>query len=137
MTKKYTDKEIIDGILRNDATIIEHFFFKECKPLFAYIVRSVFDGKQEINELINELYLYLQHDNWYKVRQFDYRSQLVTWISVVAIRFFQKKRALMIESDSIETLYEQNTFWHEANIGQERRMDVHNAIQKMTNERYR
>lgn len=137
MTKKYTDKEIIDGILRNDAMIIEHFFFKECKPLFAYIVRSVFDGKQEINELINELYLYLQHDNWYKVRQFDYRSQLITWISVVAIRFFQKKRALMIESDSIETLYEQNTFWHEANIGQDRRMDVHNAIQKMTNERYR
>ena len=133
----YTDREIIDGILANDERIIQHFFFRECKPLFAYIVRSVFDGRQEINELINELYLYLQHDDWYKVRQFDYRSKLITWISVVAIRFFQKKRALMIDSDSIETLYGQNTFWQETGISQDRRMDVRKAINQMPNERYR
>ena len=134
---KYTDQQIIEGILANDERIIQHFFFRECKPLFAYIVRSVFDGRQEINELINELYLYLQHDDWYKVRQFDYRSKLITWISVVAIRFFQKKRALMIDSDPIETLYDQNTFWQETGISQDRRMDVRKAINQMPNERYR
>jgi len=133
---KYTDKEIVDGILRNDSAIIEHFFFRECKPLFVYIIRSVFDGNQEINELVNELYLYLRHDDWYKVRQFDYRSKLITWISVVAIRFFQKKRALMIDSDPIETLYDQNTFWQETGISQDRRMDVRKAIAQMPNERY-
>lgn len=134
---KYTDKEIVDGILRNDSTIIEQFFFRDCKPLFVYIIRSVFDGNQEINELVNELYLYLRHDDWYKVRQFDFRSKLITWISVVAIRFFQKKRAMLIESDSIETLYEQNAFWHDADIDNDRRMDVRNAIAQMPNERYR
>lgn len=134
---KYSDKEIVDGILHNDNIVIEHFFFRECKPLFAYIVRGVFDGRQEINELINELYLYLQHDDWYKVRQFDYRSKLITWISVVAIRFFQKKRALMIDSDSIETLYGQNTFWQETGISHDRRIDVRKAIDQMPNERYR
>lgn len=133
----YTDKEIIDGILANDERIIQHFFFRECKPLFAYIVRSVFDGRQEINELINELYLYLQHDDWYKVRQFDYRSKLITWISVVAIRFFQKKRALMIDSDPIETLYDQNTFLQETSVNQDSGMDVRKAIDKMPNERYK
>ena len=134
---KYTDKEIVDGILRNDSTIIEQFFFRDCKPLFVYIIRSVFDGNQEINELVNELYLYLRHDDWYKVRQFDFRSKLITWISVVAIRFFQKKRAMMIDSDSIETLYEQNAFWHDADIDHDRRMDVRKAINQMPNERYR
>lgn len=134
---KYTDKEVIDGILRNDSAIIENFFFRECKPLFAYIIRSVFDGNQEINELVNELYLYLRHDDWYKVRQFDFRSKLITWISVVAIRFFRKKRALMIDSDSIETLYDQNTFWKETGISQDRRMDVRKAIAQMPNERYK
>ena len=133
----YSDKEIIDGILRNDSAIIEHFFFHECKPLFVYIIRSVFEGNQEINELVNELYLYLQHDDWNKVRQFDYRSKLITWISVVAIRFFQKKRALMIDSDPIETLYDQNTFWKETCVSQDRRMDVRKAIAQIPNERYR
>ena len=103
----YTDREIVDGILANDERIIQHFFFRECKPLFAYIVHSIFDGHVERNELINELFLYLKHDDWYKVRQFDYRSKLITWISVVAIRFFQKK------------------------------MDVRKAIDKMPNERYK
>ncbi len=134
---KYTDEEIVDGILRNDSAIIEHFFFRECKPLFAYIIRSIFDGNQEINELVNELYLYLRHDDWYKVRQFDYRSKLITWISVVAIRFFQKKRALMIDVEPIETLYNQNTLWHDYGVGQDKWLDVHNAIEKMPNERYR
>lgn len=132
----YTDREIVDGILANDERIIQHFFFRECKPLFAYIIHSIFDGHVERNELINELFLYLEHDDWYKVRQFDYRSKLITWISVVAIRFFQKKRALMIDSDSIETLYEQNTLWQETGISHDRRMDVRKAIDQMPNERY-
>ena len=133
----YTDREIVDGILANDDAMIEHFFFRECKPLLAYIIHGIFDGHVERNELINELFLYLKHDDWYKVRQFDYRSKLITWISVVAIRFFQKKRALMIDSDSIETLYEQNTLWQETGISHDRRMDVRKAIDQMPNERYR
>lgn len=133
----YTDREIVDGILANDERIIQHFFFRECKPLFAYIVHSIFDGHVERNELINELYLYLQHDDWYKVRQFDYRSKLITWISVVAIRFFQKKRALMIDSDSLETLYEKNTIWQETGTSHDRRLDVRKAIDQVPNERYR
>lgn len=133
---KYTDKQIVDGILQNDSAIIEHFFCRECKPLFAYIIRSVFDGNQEINELINELYIYLSHNDWYKVRQFDYRSKLITWISVVAIRFFQKKRALMIDSVPIETLYDQNILWKDIGTNQDRKMDVRKAITKMPNERY-
>lgn len=134
---QYSDRDIVEGILSNNPTIIEHFFFRECKPLFVYIIRSVFDGGQEINELVNEFYLYLQHDDWCKVRQFDYRSKLLTWMSVVAIRFFQKKRMLMIEFESIEALYDKNTHWHDPDTIQEHRMDVKTAINKMPNERYR
>lgn len=133
----YSDQQIVEGILANDEQMIQHFFFKQCKPLFTYIIHSIFDGNVERNELINELFLYLKHNDWHKVRQFDYRSQLTTWVSVVAIRFFQKKRAQLIENVPLETLYEQNTIWQDMHISQDHRMDVRKAIEQMPNERYR
>ena len=43
----------------------------------------------------------------------------------------------MIDSDSLETLYEQNTLWQETGSSHDRRMDVRKAIDQMPNERYR
>lgn len=56
---------------------------------------------------------------------------------MVAIRFFQKKRAQLIENVPLETLYEQNTIWQDMHISQDHRMDVRKAIEQMPNERYR
>ena len=44
---------------------------------------------------------------------------------------------MLIDLEPIETLYTQNTFWHDYGVGQDKWMDVHNAIEKMPNERYR
>ena len=100
-------------------------------------MRSIFDGKVNRDELVNELFIYLRENDWHKVRQFDFRSKLTTWISVVAIRFFQKKRIELIESESTDALLNTNSHLMDPSISHEMRMDIEGALAKMKNERYR
>lgn len=89
-----------------------------------------------LNELVNEFYLYVAADNWKKVRQFDFRSKLMTWISVVAVRFFQKKREVLIENNSSEAQIEQTRNLESYSMTVDETIDVRQAINKMPNERY-
>jgi RNA polymerase sigma factor (sigma-70 family) len=102
--------------------------------MFHYVIQKVFDYRVEKDELISELYLFLQADGWRKLRQFDYRSRLTTWLSVVTIRFFQKKRAGLIENNSLDTL-----IIEKADNSEERihwNLDVKNLVGQLPNERY-
>ena len=85
-----SDRELVDRLLIGDEEIVRYLFFDKCTPMFNYILHRFCPCQLDKNELINELYLYLQSDNWYKLRQFDFRSKLTTWLTVVAVRFFQK-----------------------------------------------
>lgn len=133
----YTDRQLVDGLTHNDKPIIEYFFCKKCSKLFSYIVYSVYNGMATLNELVNEFYLYVAADDWKKVRQFDYRSKLMTWIGVVAVRFFQKKRDLLIENSSCEPQKEQMKNSESYTMTIEQTMDVKEAIERMPNQRYR
>lgn len=136
-TPKYSDLQIVNGILNNDQTITQHFFLKECKPLFEYIAHAIFDDNVEHNELVSELFLYLQHNDWHKVRQFDFRSKLTTWVSVVAVRFFQKVRMQMIETTPIDSLNNQESIYKNAVENDKTYMALYRAIQQMPNPRYK
>lgn len=129
----YTDKQLVDGILKNDKPLIDYFFNEKCSKLFSYIVLNVFDRRIETNELVSELFLYLASNDWYKIRQFDFRSKLMTWVSVVAIRFFQKKREQLIENGPSEPLID---MIKEHNKTIEHQIDIHSALAKMKNQRY-
>lgn len=133
----YDDHALVDGILNNDGKLIEYFFKEKCSGLFAYIIVNIFDGNVDKQDLSQELFLYLAKNNWYKVRQFDFRSKLMTWVSVVAVRFFQKKRKELIEKTGSKPLKDE--IWQEQNraISDDRRMDLHTALAKMPNARYR
>lgn len=134
----YSDQKLVEGLLSNDHDIVEYFFYVKCSGMFAYVICNIFNGNVNRNELISEFYLYLSKDNWKKVRQFDYRSKLMTWTSVVAIRFFQKKRDVLIENESEESLCfrmkEETTTQIEV---LERQIDLRAAIKLMNNERYK
>ena len=132
-----TDKVIVDRLLANDQKMIEHFFYEKCTPMFTYIIRCVFDGKVEMDELISELFIMLQKDDWKKLRQFDFRSKLMTWMTMVAVRFFQKKRDTLIDSESSEALIPINKQQTNPSRNHELRMDIESALAKMKNERYR
>ena len=134
----YDDKQIVDGILSNDKQLIGYFFNKKCSKLLSYIILNVFDGHVDQRALVSELFLHLAKDDWYKVRQFDFRSKLMTWLSVVAIRFFQKKREELIEKCSSDAQNNKlQVEWHTPSLSIEQKMDNRAALQKMPNERYR
>ncbi len=133
----YTDEQLVFGIIHNDQPLIEYFFCKKCSKLFSYIVYSIYGGMATLNELVNEFYLYIAADNWRKVRQFDFRSKLMTWIGVVAVRFFQKKRDVLIESNSCEAQIEQMRNSDSYSMTIDETIDVRQAIKQIPNQRYR
>lgn len=136
-TKSFTDQEIIAQVVRNDRAMIEYLFCEKCSSLLSYIAYSIFDNRVDRRELISELFLYIAKDDWYKLRQFDFRSSLMTWMSVVATRFFQKKRDELLEKDSEEALLSKIKETHQPYSSKERKMDVRNALEKMKNARYK
>ena len=87
MNNRFSDKELVEGILNNNNEIIVYFFFEQCMPMFRDIKHRVY-RKADMNGLISEFYIYLHADNWHKLRQFDYRIALMSWISIIAVRFF-------------------------------------------------
>lgn len=133
----YSDREIVAAVIKNDRAMIEYLFCDKCSSLLSYIAYSIFDNRVDRRELVSELFLYIAKDDWYKLKQFDFRSSLMTWISVVATRFFQKKRDELSEKDSEETLLLKIKEVYQPYSSKERQMDVRSAIEKMKNERYK
>ena len=134
----YDDEQLVNGILNNDRPLIEYFFQKKCSKLFSYILLNVFDGNIDKWELVSELYLFMASNNWQVFRKFQYRSSLMTYVTVVAVRFFQKKRTQLIDSPFSTELNEKT--WKGQTAGNsfiDRRMDIQSELQKMPNARYR
>ena len=136
-SSKYSDKEIVEGILAGNHQITSFFFCNECKGLFYYIYSQITNYRYEPNEIANDVLLYLSEKDWYKLRMFDFRSKLVTWLSVVAIRYYRKKMAGVIDMQSIETLIRQTDHCDVPMDSLESHMDIHNGLLKMPNSRYR
>lgn len=130
-----SDKQIVDGLLAGNNGVVQYFFYKKCSKVFEYIIDSVFDGNVEYDELVSELYIYISEDNWKKLKLFKYRSSLVTWVSVVATRFFIKKRNELIERESSEELMLKNDIAVSPVIS--RNENVQQALQSMPSERYK
>ena len=130
-----SERELIEQIVCNNNFIIEYFFFEKCSSMFGYIVGQIFSYKVNKDELVNELYIYLAEDNWEKVKGFNYQSKFTTWLSVVAIRFFSKKRNELIENTSSEALIIEKTESMQDKIQQ--KIDIEYFLSKITLERYR
>ena len=132
-----TDQQIIQGLIDKDNGVTEYFFFEKCQPLFRSIIRLVFSYKVDYKEFVNELYQDLIKDDAYKLRQFDYRSTLLQWLKIVAIRYFIRKRDEMIEDSSKEYLYiEKMDQPYESENRIAARMDIERLFSLMDNKRY-
>ena len=53
-----TDKEIIEALITHDEQVTWQFFYVDCRPLFASIIRNVFPYEVDYDEFVNELYVY-------------------------------------------------------------------------------
>lgn len=101
-----TDQEIIQGLIDRDNRVTTEFFFEKCRPLFCSIINYVFDYEVDYDEFVNELYLYLMKNDAEILRKFQFRSSVYMWLKILAIRYFVKKRAHMIDGSSHETPYD-------------------------------
>ena len=138
-----TDLEIIEALIRRDNQVTQDFLFKQCRPLLNSIIRRVFDYEVDYDECVNELYLYLMANDGEKLRQFEGRSSLYTWLKVTTTRFLIKKRHLMIDNASHEPLYQQidddesEKPSHEASVSMSMaKMDVERFLLAIPNRRY-
>lgn len=87
-----SDRQLVDLLLTNDEKVVEYVFFHRCDGMFAHIINDVFQSQVKKEELITDFYLFLSADNWRRLRQFEFRSELSTWLTVVAIRYFNQKK---------------------------------------------
>ncbi len=129
-----TDFEIIEALIARDNEVTQEFFFERCRPLFCAIIRQVYNYEVDYGEFVNELYIYLLENDAARLRQFEGRSSLLTWLKVTATRFFVKKRDQLIEDQANDTLYE------EIEIAEDRSelsvLDVQRLLLAMPNRRY-
>ena len=131
------DHELVDGILNNNKPLIKYFFTKKCSGLLVYILMNVFEGNIDKRELVSELYLFMAHNDWQVFRKFQFRSTLMTYVSVVSVRFFIAKRAQLIDSPFSTSLNNQKGQIHSTALSLEQRIDIREALNRMPNERYR
>ena len=104
---RLSDRQIVDLLLANDKEAVEYVFFHRCDGMFARVVNSVFQSQVKKEELITDFYLFLSAEDWRRLRQFEFRSELNTWLTVVAIRFFnQKKSSLRTNLVDLDALLE-------------------------------
>ena len=138
--KELTDDQLISLIVSNKSDVIVWFFYQYCWPIFQYHVYKLFPNGQDVEELVNEFYLYLYQNNWHRLRTFNGSSKLTTWISVISFRFFKNFKISKIDSGGHITI---NDKWEsfvgdwvqESDAGIS--MDITSALAEITSERDR
>lgn len=133
-----TDQEIVNALIERDGVVTQEFFFTKCRPLFTSIIRSVFSYKVDYDEFVSEFYIYLMEDDARRLRKFEGRSSIFSWLKVVAIRYFIAKRDELIENDSKEPLIDRSlrTMAIDDERANDAKMDVAKVLGMMPNRRY-
>jgi len=130
------DKIIIQGLITRDEKVTKDFFFTQCRPLFCKIINLVFSYEVDYDEFVNELYMYLMDDDAQKLKDFEYRSSVYTWLKVLAIRYFIKKRDRMIDDNPEIPLYDEPSQFQQQEEDLTAKCDLERLLSMMTNDRY-
>jgi len=86
------DRQLVAQIITGDSQIAALFLKQKCAKIFEYVLRTRLKGLNlDVNDLIHDFYIFLQENNWEKLRTFRYESKLQTWINLVASRYLLKK----------------------------------------------
>ena len=87
-----SDKEIVFKLIANDHRMIEYFFFVRCREALTFIGQYFFPTKLTAEELIGDFYEFLSANDWHKLRIFNYTCSLNSYVTIIASRYFQRKR---------------------------------------------
>lgn len=136
-----TDRELVELLLANDQEAIEYVFFYRCDGMFAHIIHGVFLSQGKKEELVSELYLYLSQNDWERLRKFEFKASLFTWLTVLAVRFFKKKQISQTKLVAIDPQLIVETRKSEPDdfdiIREMTRLELYKAIDKLSKPRER
>ena len=109
--------------------------------MFAHIAKGLFHSNVKKEELITEFYLYLRADDWRRLHQFEFKSELATWLTVVAIRFFNEKKPFQpteLEESDTELIDEFTSVTNDPDILNEiSKLELYKAVEKLPKARER
>jgi RNA polymerase sigma factor (sigma-70 family) len=139
--KKYyaqlTDGQLLEKIYSGNKKAETYLFCEKCAPVINYSMRKFFSNEQMLlDEAINEIYIYIQKDDWYKLKQYkgQNNASIKTWMSAVAYNFFlnlRKKTNAEMEVEIKIDLAEPNQ------DESDQTPQIKRALSKMPNDRYR
>lgn len=132
------DIAYIEALKNGDDMLCHKFFYEEIVGILHRIRIEVFHGQMELDEMVNELYLYLSKDRWTKFNGFVAMNgcRLRTWMIPVAWRFYVSARERLINSkiDTEDVAAVSRSTNDELRI--QIAIDVNAVLTKMPNRRY-
>ena len=135
----WSDDHIVSELINGNQDAIVWFFYTKYSATFQYHIFKLFNYKVDINDLVDELFLYLYENDWKRLRSFDStQASLNTWISTVSYRFFRDYKQSVIDSDGDSPT---NDMWASTysdwvrGCDAEIMMDINDAIKQIKNER--
>ncbi len=134
--KQYSDKELFLGLINNDEAVIRYVFFQRYRSLLQYNAYKTAGNKNvDLDDLIQELYLYISKNNWEKLLKYNPDMPFENWFSVVSYRFFKDFTASMIDSSRnlpIDKIDERSIMFQQNQVEQMMVADIKKAILQVT-----
>lgn len=139
--EKWSDQKLIDEVFDGNEDAIVYFFYSKFSSTFQYHIYHIFPYRVDVDELVDEFFLYMYQDDWHRLRTFDAeKSSLSTWISKVSFRFFKNYKDTKIDFNGVISISDKwETFrgdWVES-IDAGMMLDIHKAISQIKKDRDR
>lgn len=132
------DAIYIEALRNGNNTTCLQFFYNEIGGILHKIRMEVFRGNVDLDEMVNELYLYLSRDNWSRFDGFDGKNgcRLRTWMIPVAWRYFMSIRERLLHSENTEDNPGAIRDYANDDLCIQIAIDVNAVLSKMPNQRY-
>ena len=92
-----TDRQFVADLLANDGKALECLLYDRYRSLLRFNAMKAAPNVP-VDDLVQELYLYLSADSWARLKKYDSDLPFERWLSVVSYRFFKDFSLRMIDS---------------------------------------
>lgn len=92
-----SDRQFVADLLANNGKALECLLYDRFRRLLRFNAMKAAPNVP-VDDLVQELYLYLSSDNWARLRRYDPDLPFDRWLSVVSYRFFKDFSLRMIDS---------------------------------------
>ena len=137
----WPDCKLVASVLSGNQQAIVYFFYTKFSATFQYHIYKLLGCSAQVQDLVDEFFLYLYEDDWKRLRTYDSSiSSLHTWVSTVSYRFFRDYKRSKIDLNGVVTINEQ---WETMRKDWVQRcdaglmMDIRSALGGIRNERDR